>query len=105
MGYGPAMTPDYRPSLVRSFERHLRAENRSEHTIASYLESLRQAEAFLESRGRSLLDARREDLEAFLGTCSGARRRRPSPRATDGCGCCTGGWRRKRRSWPTRRPR
>ena len=53
--------------LLRSFERHLRAENRSEHTIASYLESLRQAEAFLASRGRSLIDARREDLEAFLG--------------------------------------
>jgi site-specific recombinase XerD len=52
--------------LLRSFERHLRAENRSEHTIASYLESLRQAEAFLASRGGSLLDARREDLEAFL---------------------------------------
>jgi hypothetical protein len=33
--YGPAMPADYRPSLVRSFERHLRAENRSEHTIAS----------------------------------------------------------------------
>jgi hypothetical protein len=48
--YGPAMTADYRPSLVRSFERHLRAENRSEHTIASYLESLRQAEAFLAAR-------------------------------------------------------
>jgi site-specific recombinase XerD len=53
--------------LLRSFERHLRAENRSQHTIASYLESLRQAEAFLASRGHSLLDARREDLEAFLG--------------------------------------
>jgi site-specific recombinase XerD len=53
--------------LLRSFERHLRAENRSEHTIASYLESLRQAEAFLAGRGRSLVDARREDLEAFLG--------------------------------------
>jgi len=39
------------PSLVRSFERHLRAENRSEHTIASYLESLRHAEAFLAGRG------------------------------------------------------
>ena len=67
MGYGPAMTADYRPSLVRSFERHLRAENRSEHTIASYLESLRQAEAFLAGRGRTVVDARREDLEAFLG--------------------------------------
>ena len=71
--YGPAMTPDYRPSLVRSFERHLRAENRSEHTIASYLERLRQAEAFLAGRGRSLLDARREDLEAFLGELLGRR--------------------------------
>ncbi len=35
------------PSLLRSFERHLRAQNRSERTIASYLESARQAEAFL----------------------------------------------------------
>jgi hypothetical protein len=38
------MTLSYRPSPVRSFERHLRAENRSEHTIASYLESFRQVE-------------------------------------------------------------
>jgi hypothetical protein len=78
--YGPAMTPDYRPNLVRSFERHLRAENRSEHTIASYLESLRQAEAFLAGRGRSLMDARREDLEAFLGEL--LRRRAPETIAT-----------------------
>jgi site-specific recombinase XerD len=74
------MTPDYRPSLVRSFERHLRAENRSEHTIASYLESLRQAEAFLAGRGRSLVDARREDLEAFLGEL--LQRRAPETVAT-----------------------
>jgi site-specific recombinase XerD len=53
--------------LLRSFERHLRAENRSEHTIASYLDSLCQAEAFLAGQGRTLVDARREDLEAFLG--------------------------------------
>jgi hypothetical protein len=38
--YGPAMTPDYTPSLLRSFERHLRAKNRSDSTVASYLESL-----------------------------------------------------------------
>src|ERR671911_1261491 len=80
MGYGPAMTPDYRPSLLRSFERHLRAENRSEHTIASYLDSLRQAEAFLAGRGRSLVDARREDLEAFLGEL--LQRRAPETVAT-----------------------
>jgi site-specific recombinase XerD len=66
--------------LLRSFERHLRAENRSEHTIASYLESLRQAEAFLAGRGRSLLDARREDLEAFLGEL--LQRRAPETVAT-----------------------
>ena len=99
MGYGPAMTADYRPNLVRSFERHLRAENRSEPTIASYLERLRQTEAFLAGRGRSLLDARREDLGAFLGELLGAGRRRPSPPATGDCACCTDGWRRKRRSW------
>jgi hypothetical protein len=30
------MTPDHQPSLIRAFEWHLRAENRSEHAIASY---------------------------------------------------------------------
>jgi hypothetical protein len=35
--YRPAMDPDYRPSLLRSFERHLRAENRSDSTVESYL--------------------------------------------------------------------
>jgi site-specific recombinase XerD len=53
--------------LLRSFERHLRAENRSGRTIASYLESTRQAEAFLAARGTSLTAAGRVDLEAFLG--------------------------------------
>jgi Phage integrase, N-terminal SAM-like domain len=85
---------------LRSFERHLRAENRSEHTIASYLESLRQAEAFLAGRGRSLVDARREDLEAFLGEL--LQRRAPETVATRyrrlrGLYRC---WRRKRRSPP-----
>jgi site-specific recombinase XerD len=47
---------------LRSFERHLRAENRSDNTIESYLESIRQAEAFLAARGRNLLDARRAEL-------------------------------------------
>jgi hypothetical protein len=52
--------------LLRSFERHLRAANRSERTIASYLESLRQVEAFLAARGKGLTEAGRADLEAFL---------------------------------------
>jgi site-specific recombinase XerD len=80
MGYGPVMTPDYRPSLICSFERHLRAENRSELSIASERASVRQAEAFLARHGRSLVDARREDLEAFLGEL--LQRRAPETVAT-----------------------
>ncbi len=53
--------------LLRSFERHLRAANRADSTIASYLASLRQAEAFLAARDVGLLGAERADLEAFLG--------------------------------------
>jgi hypothetical protein len=44
----------YTPSrLVRWFEQHLRAENRSERTVEDYLESLHQAEVF-HHRGRRL---------------------------------------------------
>jgi site-specific recombinase XerD len=53
--------------VVGSFERHLRAENRAENTVISYLTGIRQFQAFLAARGRTLLDARREDAEAFLG--------------------------------------
>jgi site-specific recombinase XerD len=52
--------------LIRSFERHLRAENRSERTIATYLIGLRQADAFLRTQGTTLEAATRADLEAFL---------------------------------------
>jgi site-specific recombinase XerD len=53
-------------SLRRSFELHLRAENRADNTIAGYLESIRQAEAFLASRGKILQTANRADLETFM---------------------------------------
>jgi site-specific recombinase XerD len=53
--------------VIGSFERHLRAENRAENTVISYLVGVRQFEAFLAARGRRLLDVRREDAEAFLG--------------------------------------
>jgi site-specific recombinase XerD len=53
--------------LLRSFERHLRAENRSHQTVATYLIALRQAEAFLAARGTTLAAAGRADLEAYLG--------------------------------------
>jgi site-specific recombinase XerD len=69
------MDPGAPNPLLRSFERHLRAENRSDQTVATYLIALRQAEAFLTgSRGTTLAQAGRADLEAFpevvrLRTC------------------------------------
>src|SRR5918993_2612822 len=67
--------------LIRSFERHLRAENRSERTIATYLIGLRQADAFLRAHGTTLEAATRADLEAFLADVL-ARGRAPSTAAT-----------------------
>jgi site-specific recombinase XerD len=55
-----------RSPLARSFERHMRAENRSDRTIASYLHGLRQAETFLDARGTTVETATRADLEAFM---------------------------------------
>jgi hypothetical protein len=48
--------------LIRSFEQHLRAENRSWRTIATYLVGLRQADAFLRARGTTVETATRADL-------------------------------------------
>jgi site-specific recombinase XerD len=67
-------------SLLRSFERHLRAQNRSERTVGNYLESARLAEAFLEGRGRRLEKATQADLEDFLGDI--LRRRSANTAAT-----------------------
>jgi site-specific recombinase XerD len=71
----PTRTP-----LARSFERHLRAENRSDQTVATYLIGLRQAEAFLVARGTTLASAGRADLEAYLGDL--LTRRAPATAAT-----------------------
>jgi site-specific recombinase XerD len=67
-------------SLLHSFRRPLEAENRSERTLASYLQSVQQAEAFLAARGKRLEEASRADLEAFLGDL--LRRRAPATAAT-----------------------
>jgi integrase/recombinase XerC len=67
-------------SLLRSFERHLRAQNRSERTVGNYLESARLAEAFLEGRGKRLEEATQGDLEDFLGEI--LRRRSANTAAT-----------------------
>ena len=75
------MDPGAPNPLLRSFERHLRAENRSDQTVATYLIALRQAEAFLTgSRGTTLAEAGRADLEAYLGDL--LTRRAPSTAAT-----------------------
>ena len=56
-----------RDPLVRSFERHLHAENRSGRTVTTYLIAVRQADTFLRGRGTSIEAATRADLEAFKG--------------------------------------
>jgi site-specific recombinase XerD len=66
--------------LIRSFERHLYAENRSARTVTTYLIAVRQADTFLRGRGTSLEAATRADLEAFLGDL--LSRRKASTAAT-----------------------
>jgi integrase/recombinase XerC len=53
-------------SLSPSFERHLRAKNLSDGTVASYLVGVRQFTAFLQPHGRELEEETRADLEAFI---------------------------------------
>jgi integrase/recombinase XerC len=67
-------------SLLRSFERHLRAQNRSERTVGNYLENARRVEVFLEDRGKRLEEATQADLEDFLADI--LRRRSANTAAT-----------------------
>ena len=57
--------------LARSFERHLRAANKSPRTVEAYLEAVGQFAAHLRAHrkangGRGLADARSQDIEAFM---------------------------------------
>jgi hypothetical protein len=45
------------PPLLGSFERHLRATNRADTTVATYLIAARQAEAFLRTHSTELPEA------------------------------------------------
>jgi hypothetical protein len=76
----PFMDPLGPDPLIRSFERHLYAENRSARTVTTYLIAVRQADTFLRERGTSLEAATRGDLEAFLGDL--LARRKASTAAT-----------------------
>lgn len=62
--------------LVRSFERSLRAERKSERTIHTYFEALEQLSAFLVPRGRGLADATTADIQDYI--IGVIERRRPS---------------------------
>jgi site-specific recombinase XerD len=66
-GYGRPSVAD----LVRSFDLHLRAENRAGRTIETYLDALRLADQFLSARGVELEQARRR--------CRGVHRRPTRP--------------------------
>jgi site-specific recombinase XerD len=57
--------------LPASFERHLRAENKSARTVETYLDAVIQLATFLEARGVDLAHARREDIEAYLAALLG----------------------------------
>lgn len=61
----PASSVD---DIGRSFERHLRAERKSPRTVETYLEAVQLLSAFFARHDgvRTLLDVRRQDLEAFL---------------------------------------
>src|SRR4051794_25844724 len=54
-------------ALIRSFERHLRARNRTCTTITNYLGDLTRAQAALETKGKSLSTATKADLEDHIG--------------------------------------
>jgi site-specific recombinase XerD len=62
------MSWDQPTDLARSFVRHLRAENKSPGTIDNYLEAVKQLTTFLAARDRTVTQARREGLEAFLAS-------------------------------------
>jgi Phage integrase, N-terminal SAM-like domain len=62
--------------LVRSFERSLRAERKSERTIKTYFEALEQLSALLHERGRGLADATTADIQDYI--IDVIERRRPS---------------------------
>jgi site-specific recombinase XerD len=73
------MDPLGRDPLIRSFERHLYAENRSARTVTTYLIAVRQADAFLRERGTSLEEATQADLEAFMADLLSRRMARRLP--------------------------
>jgi site-specific recombinase XerD len=75
--YGPAMDGSGPFRLSRSFERHLRAKDLSDGTVASYLVGVRQFTAFLGPRGRELEAATAPTWRRSSPSCWPADRPRP----------------------------
>jgi site-specific recombinase XerD len=69
------MAPHRVDELARSFERHLRAGNKSPRTIETYLEAVRQFAAYLASDNsdgsRRLAEAQGKDVEGFIAELLG----------------------------------
>src|ERR1700688_3863598 len=60
--------------LGRSFERHLRAEDKSPKTVTTYGESVTQLQTYLAGEGiTSITEVRREHLEGFMADLPGRR--------------------------------
>jgi integrase len=62
------------PDLARSFERHLRAENKSDRTVETDLEAVSLLQAYLARQGVDLAEADRAQIEALrrlLAACAG----------------------------------
>lgn len=58
------------PGLIRSFERHLRAANRSPRTIEKYVLAARQLTKYLAAEGlpTNVAEVRRRDIEGYIST-------------------------------------
>jgi site-specific recombinase XerD len=54
--------------LARSFDRHLRAENKSPRTIETYLDAVLQLAEYLRDHDTGLTEATRGDIEGFLAS-------------------------------------
>jgi hypothetical protein len=81
--------------LARSFERYLRAGNKSHRTIETDLEAARGFAHLPAISGRTLDRARHEDVEAWIGVLLGRWKPATPTTATGACTPSTAGWRRK----------
>lgn len=89
--------------LARSFERHLRAQNKSPRTVEACLEAVGQFAAYLRARrrangGRGLAEARGEDVEGFMIDLLGRHKPSTANNRYRACTPSTAGS-RTRKSW------